>query len=94
MMHSDENRIRGMKDFYLLGLLGWVIKKIAMSWIMPSIALLLCILISMTACNMIKNIQTYPVHFHIISSWNSSAISLYNVSHMGKYTHLGQNRYM
>ena len=94
MMHSDENRIRGMKDFNLLGLLGWVIKIIAMSWIMPSIALLLCILISMTACNMIKNIQTYPVRFHIMSSWSSSATSFYNVSHMGKYTHFGQSIYM
>ena len=35
--------------FYALGLLGWVVKKLAMSWIMPSLALLLHIVLSMTA---------------------------------------------
>ena len=46
-----EDRIRGMKYFYVLGLLGWVIKKLTISWIMPSLALLLYIVLSMTICN-------------------------------------------
>ena len=34
--------------FYVLGLVGRVIKRLAMSWIMPSLALLLHIGLSMT----------------------------------------------
>ena len=39
-----EDRIREMK----LGILGQVIKKLAMSWIMPFLALLLHTVLSMT----------------------------------------------
>ena len=39
--------------FYMLGLMGQVIKKLAMSWIMPPLALLLHIVLSMTACSYI-----------------------------------------
>ena len=40
-----------MMNFYVLGLLSRVIKKLAMSWLMPSLALLLHIVLSMTACS-------------------------------------------
>ena len=36
---------------YVLGLLDWLIKKLAMLWIMSSLALLLHIVLSMTACS-------------------------------------------
>ena len=47
-----EDRILGMQHF----LCAWitelrVIKKLAMSWIMPSLALLLHIVLSVTACS-------------------------------------------
>ena len=46
--------------FYVLGLLVWVIKNLVMSWIMPSLALLLHIVLSMTACG-------YMIIFNIYS---------------------------
>ena len=39
--------------FYVLGLLGQLIKKLAMSWIIPSLALLLHIVLSIIACSYI-----------------------------------------
>ena len=46
-----------MKNFYVLGLLGWGIKKLAMSWIMPSLALLLYIVLSMTAYSYVIRLE-------------------------------------
>ena len=43
--------VDGMKRFYVLGLLDWVIKKLAMLWIMPSLALLLHIVLSIITCS-------------------------------------------
>ena len=47
-----EDRICGKKHFLCAWITGlWVIKKLAKSWIIPSSALLLLIVLSITACN-------------------------------------------
>ena len=45
--------------FYVLGLLGRVIKKLAMSWIMPPLALLLHIVLSLIACGYVIRFNMY-----------------------------------
>ena len=57
-----ENRICGMKHLlyiYALGLLDWVVKKLAISWIMPSLALLLHKVLSMIACSYMIRFNMY-----------------------------------
>ena len=46
-------------NLYVLGLLGQIIKKLAMSWIMPSLALLLHIVLSMTVCSYMIRFNMY-----------------------------------
>ena len=45
--------------FYVLGLVGWVIKKLAMSWIMWALAVLLHIVLSMTVCSYVIRFNMY-----------------------------------
>ena len=47
------------RTFYVLGLLSVVIKKIAMSWTMASLALLLHSFLSMTACRYMIKFNMY-----------------------------------